>query len=84
MHISQRKREAEAAPACRRGRSGGSDSLTGASGAPRRCEPVGLCRRLPQQHDGMRRSRTYGPLIKSGKSTGIRTARCCEGFPVYC
>jgi hypothetical protein len=25
------------APACRRGISGGSDSLTGASGAPRRC-----------------------------------------------
>ena len=28
------------------------------------------------------RGRTYGPLIKSGKRSSIRTARCCEGFPV--
>jgi len=52
-------------PACRRELSGGSDSLTGTSGAPRRCEPVGHCRRLSQQHDRMCRSRTYGPLMKS-------------------
>jgi hypothetical protein len=25
----------------------------------------------------------YGPLIKSGRRPMIRTARCCEGFPVY-
>ena len=29
------------------------------------------------------RGRTYGPLIKSGRRPMIRTARCCEGFPVY-
>ena len=29
------------------------------------------------------RGRTYGPLIKSGNRAIIRTARCCEGFPVY-
>ena len=29
------------------------------------------------------RGRTYGPLIKSGGRPMIRTARCCEGFPVY-
>jgi hypothetical protein len=38
-------------PACRRGSSGGSDSLTGASGAPRRCEPVGSCRWRPEPCD---------------------------------
>jgi hypothetical protein len=27
--------------------------------------------------------RTYRPLIKSGRWRMIRTARCCEGFPVY-
>jgi hypothetical protein len=26
---------------------------------------------------------TCGPLIKSGRRPMIRTARCCEGFPVY-
>ncbi len=26
---------------------------------------------------------TYGPLIKSGNRAIIRTARCCEGFPIY-
>ena len=31
-------------PACRRGTSSGSDSVTGASGAPRRYKPVGLSR----------------------------------------
>jgi hypothetical protein len=25
-----------------------------------------------------------GPLIKSGRRPMIRTARCCEGFPLYC
>jgi len=35
-------------PACRRGTSSGSDSSTGASGAPRRCEPVGSCRWRPE------------------------------------
>ena len=25
----------------------------------------------------------YGPLIKSGRRPSIRTAECCEGFPVY-
>ena len=29
------------------------------------------------------RGRTYGPLIKSGRRTMIRTAQCYEGFPVY-
>jgi hypothetical protein len=29
------------------------------------------------------RGRTYGPLIKSGRRPINRTARCCEGFPVY-
>jgi len=29
------------------------------------------------------RGRTYGPLIKSDKRPMIRTARCCEGFPIY-
>ena len=29
------------------------------------------------------RGRTYGPLIKSGRQPMIRTAQCCEGFPVY-
>ena len=29
------------------------------------------------------RGRTYGPLIKSGRRPIIRTARCCEGFPVF-
>ena len=28
------------------------------------------------------RGRTYGPLIKSGRRSIIRTARCYEGFPV--
>ena len=35
-------------PACRRGSRSGSDSFTGPSGAPRRCEPVGYCRRRTQ------------------------------------
>ena len=36
-----------------------------------------------EKFDGPCRSRTFGPLIKSGNRAVIRTARCCEGFPVY-
>jgi hypothetical protein len=36
-------------PACRRGLSGGSNNGTGASGAPRRCYPVGHYRSLQKK-----------------------------------
>ena len=36
-----------------------------------------------EEFGGPCRGRTYGPLIKSDRRPMIRTARCCEGFPVY-
>ena len=36
-----------------------------------------------EEFGGPCRGRTYGPLIKSGKRSLVRTARCYEGFPVY-
>jgi hypothetical protein len=36
-----------------------------------------------EEFGGPCRGRAYGPLIKSGRRPMIRTARCCEGFPVY-
>jgi hypothetical protein len=39
---------------------------------------------ISTRHSKMTRGgKTCGPLIKSGKRAIIRTARCCEGFPVY-
>ena len=32
---------------------------------------------------GSAAGRIFGPLIKSGNREIIRTARCCEGFPVH-
>jgi hypothetical protein len=83
MHSSQRKREARGR--CRRA---GEERAAGVTTKLARAvrlvgvSRVGHCRRLPQQHGGMPRSRTYSPLIKSGRWPMIRTAQCCEGFPV--
>ena len=45
-------------------------------------KPILSQRHAQARFGGPCRERTYGPLIKSGRRPMIRTALCCEGFPV--